>query len=57
MILERFDQASQGSGVWEAAWDGLDERGQSVPPGTYVFDLTLSAEREEKRTGVLAVVY
>jgi len=45
------------SGVFEQRWDGHDGSGNLVPPGTYVYDVTLNAENEERRTGVVSVVY
>ena len=45
------------SGIFEQRWDGLGDDGQLVPPGTYVYSVILDAEREEKRVGLLSVVY
>ncbi len=45
------------SGIFEQRWDGRGDDGLLVPPGTYVYSVTLDAEREERRVGVLSVVY
>jgi hypothetical protein len=39
-------------------WDGLNGRGQNVPPGIYVYKMVLNADRgKEKHLGTIAVVY
>ena len=46
------------SGRYARAWDGLDDAGQLVPPGNYLFRVTLDAATgNETRTGIVAVAY
>ncbi len=56
LVREVAPQSSR-SGVFAQRWDGQDDHGNLVPPGTYVYDVTLSAETEERRTGVIGVIY
>lgn len=47
-----------GDGHHEVSWDGTDEHGVPVPPGTYVYRLTLDGdEGRVVRQGVVGVVY
>ena len=45
------------SGVHRQRWNGRDDDGQLVPPGTYLYKLTLDAERHVQKTGILSVAY
>ena len=38
-------------------WNGTDESGQVVPPGAYLYKLTLDADREAQKPGVISVAY
>jgi flagellar hook assembly protein FlgD len=56
-MVRELEPLASRSGVFEQRWDGHDGSGNLVPPGTYVYDVTLNAENEERRTGVVSVVY
>jgi len=45
------------SGEFRHQWDGRDASGGLVSPGTYLYRLTLDAEEEEDKIGVLSVAY
>ena len=45
------------SGEFIHRWNGRDQGGQRVPPGSYLYRLQLDAEEKEEHTGVLSVVY
>ena len=45
------------SGAFDAAWDGRDGAGARVPPGTYLYELTLETKDEERQIGAFAVAY
>ena len=48
-----FDEATQG-----LFWDGLDDGGDRVAPGVYLYRLSLDADRgDEERLGTIAVSY
>ena len=47
-----------GEGAKEPMWDGLDSRGQRVPPGVYLYRIVLDTDTgREERVGTLSVVY
>lgn len=47
-----------GNGRHNAAWDGTDDDGRRVAPGTYLYSLSLDGdEGETSQQGVLGVVY
>ena len=47
-----------GGGGYERPWDGRDEAGQRVLPGTYVYTVKVEADQgEQLRAGTLSVVY
>jgi len=56
-LIRDVEPESSESGVFAQRWDGRDNNGDLVTPGTYIYDVTLSAETEERRTGVVGVVY
>ena len=56
LVRELKPQLSR-SGVFEQRWNGQDRSGSLVSPGTYLYELTLSVETEERRTGIVSVVY
>ena len=56
-LVRELPALASRSGVFEQRWDGLDSSGDLVAPGTYVYDVTLRAETEERRTGVIGVIY
>ena len=45
------------SGQFRQEWDGTDANGQRVPPGIYLYDLSLNVEQTERTMGFLAVAY
>ena len=45
------------SGAFASEWDGRDGAGARVPPGTYLYELTLETKDEERQIGAFAVVY
>ena len=46
------------SGRFQTVWDGRDQNDQVVPPGNYIFAITLDAGAgEEKVAGVVSVVF
>jgi len=45
------------SGEFSQDWDGRDTDGQLVPPGTYLYKLTLDVEDEQHQTGFISVAY
>ena len=46
------------SGRHRQRWNGRDDTGLPVPPGLYLYELTLeSGEHSEHRVGSLAVAY
>ena len=50
--------AFQDSGLYAIRWDGRAQSGERVPPGTYVFTLTVhTAAGRQHAAGVVSVVY
>jgi len=45
------------SGAFRHPWDGRDVSGRRVPPGIYLYELTLEAEDEERQIGTFSIVY
>ena len=45
------------SGQFRQEWDGTDANGQRVPPGLYLYELSLDVEQGERKMGFLAVAY
>ncbi len=48
---------SSQSGSFQRRWDGRDGAGGLVPPGTYIYRLSLEAENEQEHTGLFSLVY
>jgi flagellar hook assembly protein FlgD len=49
---------SQSNGARTVRWDGLNDTGQLVAPGLYVWRLSADTDIEEyTETGIVAVVY
>ena len=49
---------ADGIGEYERAWDGRDEAGGLVPPGIYLYRVSVDADREKvEKTGVLYATY
>ena len=50
--------AEQANGQYAISWQGLDDTGQVVPPGLYVYQLVADADQGSNvYVGTLAVVY
>lgn len=45
------------SGQFRQEWDGTDASGQRVPPGLYLYELSLNVEQKERKMGFLGVAY
>lgn len=47
-----------GQGLETLSWDGLDDGGVQVPPGVYLYQLSLDTDKgPEKRSGTLSLAY
>lgn len=56
--LRVIHDGQQPSGDLRFSWDGRDESGAQVPPGLYVYRLSVEAEKGgDQRAGTIAVVY
>lgn len=56
--LRVIHDGQQPSGGLRFSWDGRDESGAQVPPGLYVYRLSVEAEKGgDQRAGTIAVVY
>jgi gliding motility-associated-like protein len=56
-LVHQFPSLTLLSGQFEQTWDGLDDSGRLLPPGTYLFEFTLHAEQQERQTGTFALAY
>ena len=57
-VVRRLVTEPAAAGVYERPWDGRDEAGARVLPGTYVYTVKVEADRgEQLRAGALSVVY
>jgi hypothetical protein len=45
------------SGEFVHQWEGRDRSGKLVPPGIYLYELSVQAEQEETKMGTFAVAY
>ena len=46
------------SGKYEWFWDGSDDEAELVPPGNYIYFISVKAdERRDERSGIIAVAY
>jgi len=43
-VVRVLELGSRSSGTNEITWDGLDDAGNALPPGTYTFDVTAKTE-------------
>lgn len=56
--LRVIHDGQQPSGGLRFSWDGRDESGAQVPPGLYVYRLSVESEKGgDQRAGTIAVVY
>jgi hypothetical protein len=53
--VESMTQATRPPGRYRVAWDGLDDKGQAVPPGSYRITVETNREHGEyaKESGML----
>lgn len=56
-LVRQLPPAQVRSGAFQYRWDGRDGAGRQVPPGTYLYELTLATGGEERKVGVFAVAY
>lgn len=56
-VVYQFPPALVRSGAFQYRWDGRDQAGQQVPPGTYLYELTLDRGQDERKVGAFAVAY
>jgi hypothetical protein len=45
------------SGEFTQEWEGRDRSGQLVPPGIYLYELSIQAEQKETKIGTFAIAY
>jgi flagellar hook assembly protein FlgD len=45
------------SGTFTQQWDGRNDQGILIQPGTYIYKLTLESEEQHTQTGAVAVAY
>jgi len=55
--VRAFPTTRGGIGRFHYEWDGRDEAGRLIPPGAYLFELSLDAEKIARTMGILYVVY
>ncbi len=55
-VAELASLSSQ-SGAFQRRWDGRDGAGGLVPPGTYIYRLSLEAEVEQDHMGLFSLAY
>ncbi|RKY61102.1 MAG: hypothetical protein DRP95_03310 [Candidatus Latescibacterota bacterium] len=57
-LVREVYSGTLGSGQYRYGWDGRDEDGELVPPGVYLYRISVCADaKTEERTGALTVVY
>ena len=56
-LVRVLEPRSGASGLGSQSWNGRDGAGELVAPGTYLYEVALSAEETERRVGVVSVVY
>jgi len=57
LVKQVYDGSDQ-SGHYERTWDGTDSKQKLVPPGTYIFRVSVEADTgDEQVSGTIAVVY
>jgi flagellar hook assembly protein FlgD len=54
-LVRQLPPALVRSGAFQQRWDGRDGAGRPVPPGTYLYELSLGAQ--ERKVGAFAVAY
>ena len=56
-VVHVLPTAHAKSGAFEYAWDGRNAQGRALPPGTYLYELTLETKNQERQVGSLAIAY
>ncbi|RLJ01055.1 MAG: hypothetical protein DRP11_05075, partial [Candidatus Aenigmatarchaeota archaeon] len=57
-LVREVYRGMAGSGRYFKAWDGRDEEDKLVPPGVYIYKLSVHADQgEEVKVGTVTVVY
>ena len=56
-IVHELPVIQATSGQFEYVWNGRDVSGSLLPPGIYLYEVTLEAENEESRVGTVALIY
>ena len=57
-LRRRVFDGEEGNGAQRHEWDGLDEEGRAVSPGTYLYQVRVGADRKEVRQqGWVGVAY
>ena len=57
-LIRTLYEGSDKSGRYARVWDGTDDHGQTVPPGSYIFQIAVEADSgNEEVSGVIAVAY
>ncbi|MYA24685.1 MAG: hypothetical protein F4Z30_18745, partial [Gemmatimonadetes bacterium] len=56
-VVAALSPTRSRSGQFSQEWDGTDASGQRVPPGLYLYELSLDVEQKERKMGFLAVAY
>ena len=57
-VVRRLETAPGAAGVYEREWNGRDEAGERVPPGTYVYTVKVEADLgKQLSAGAVSVVY
>ena len=56
--IRRVYEGYDGGGVYAREWDGRDEWGHPLPPGMYVYSISVDADYgRDRRVGVVALTY
>ncbi|HID09828.1 MAG TPA: hypothetical protein EYP17_00810 [Candidatus Latescibacteria bacterium] len=57
-LVQEVYSGTLGRGQYRYEWNGRDEDGELVPPGVYLYRISVCADaKTEERTGALTVVY
>ena len=57
-LVRQVYRGEDVSGTYLQTWDGTDDRGRIVPPGVYLYRISVQADQgEENISGVLSVFY
>ena len=56
-LVHALPAVSAKSGAFEYAWNGQDAQGHALPPGTYLYELTLETKDQERQVGTFAIAY